>query len=95
MALSLPMAKRFTSTIKECGMSKAILEIGYTKYVLDLNDAVTLLEKLSAAEVYEEKYVAGSDHTHHIYENISNLGVLKLMSDSMYQMAKLAGKPVK
>jgi hypothetical protein len=76
-------------------MSKAILEIGYTKYVLDLSDAVSIVEKLSAAEVYEERYVQGGSNTYHIYEGASNLGTLKLISDSLYNMARLAGKPSK
>lgn len=74
-------------------MAKAILTIGYTDYVMDLKDAVTIAEMLSKAERYENKYVSGGPNTQHIYENDKELGSIKLISDSLYQMAKLAGKP--
>lgn len=74
-------------------MAKAILELGWTKYVLDLKDAVAVVEALSKAERYEEKYVRNGDNTHHIFDNNAQLGSLRMISDSLYQMAKLAGPP--
>lgn len=75
-------------------MGKVIMQLGYTSYVLDIRDAMTLAETLSKAEVYEQKYVRGENkQTHHIYENESEFGTIKLITDSFYQMAKLAGKP--
>jgi hypothetical protein len=81
-------------TTKELPMSKAIVKFGYTDYVMDLKDAVTMAEMLSKAEIYDSKYVAGGDNTHHIYANEKQeVGVIKLISDDFYRMAKLAGKP--
>lgn len=78
-------------------MTKAILAVGYTEYVLDLKDAVTVAELLSKAEKHEGKYHhSSSTRSHHIYENEeSELASLKLITDSFYRMAKLAGKPDK
>ena len=78
-------------------MSKAILEFGWQKYVLDLKDAVAVAEALSRAEKYEEKYVKDGDNTVHIFANDSvyTMGHIKLISDAFYQMAKLAGPPPK
>jgi hypothetical protein len=49
---------------------------------------------LSKAELYEEKYVQGSDNTFHIYASDKQaIGNIKLISDDLYRMAKLAGPP--
>lgn len=82
-------------TTEELPVSKAIISMGYTQYVVDLKDAVAIAEALSKAEVYEEKYVKDADNTHHIYPNTKSLGSISLMSDDLYRMAKLAGKPGK
>ena len=77
-------------------MSKAIVKFGYTDYVMELKDAVSLAELLSKAEIYDSKYVPNGDNAHYIYANDANeVGTIKLISDSFYQMAKLAGKPTK
>lgn len=77
-------------------MSKAIVKFGYTDYVMELKDAVSLAELLSKAEVYDSKYVSGGDNTHHIYPNErQEVGTIKLISDDFYRMAKLAGKPTR
>ena len=77
-------------------MAKAIISINYADYILDLKDAVAVAEILGKAEVYEEKYRAGADNTHHVYPNISAKGGitnLKIVSTEFYNMCKLAGKP--
>ena len=76
-------------------MTKAIIELGWQKYVLDLKDAVTVGELLNKAEKYEEKYVKDGDNTVHVYENTSGFGTIRLIGDSLYRMAKLAGPPPK
>lgn len=77
-------------------MSKAIFNIGYKEYVMNLKDAVAVAEALAKAEIHESIYRKGTDRTYHIYPNeSSDVGSIKLISDSFYQMAKLAGEPVK
>ena len=78
-----------------------VVELGYQSYVLSNKDAIALVDILEKAEVYESKWVPreqrtedGEDHTHHVYENTRQLG-MKVISTSLYQMAKLAGKPTK
>jgi len=74
----------------------AILTIGYNHYVLPLKDAVIVAEVLGKAERYDDKHrsVAEGGTTHHIYtEDKNNLGMMRLINDAFYQVAKLAGKP--
>lgn len=76
-------------------MAKAILNLGYGAYVMDMEQAVAISEMLAKAELYVSKYHREvKDSTHHIYENDSSeLGTLKLVSDEFYRLSKLAGKP--
>jgi hypothetical protein len=77
---------------------KAIVQVGYTKYVMGTQQALTLLELLAEAEVYETKYRgSGADNTHHIYPQDTNQAIneFKVIPTAFYQMAKLAGKPEK
>jgi len=76
-------------------MTKAIISVGYTEYVLELKDAVTIAELLGKAEVYEEKYVRDGANTQHIYSNDKTMGTFKILSEPAYSMYKLAGKPIK
>lgn len=78
-----------------------VIDLGYKSYVLDKQKALQVAEILENAEVYERKYWTeeqrksmGVDYTHHVYPNEEGF-VMKLVSDSLYQMAKLAGKPTK
>lgn len=77
-------------------MTKAIITVGYTEYVLDAKDALTILELIGNAEVYKSKYASASEggSTHHVWEcTYSDTCTLKLLPESLYRMAKLAGKP--
>ncbi len=80
-------------------MGKVIVEIGYRSYVLDANDAVLLADMLGKAERYEAKWHSKTDtleshHTYHIYtEHAPDAPSMKILSDSAYNMYKLAGKP--
>ena len=80
-----------------------VIELGYKKFVLPRDKAMLLIDCLEGAEVYEEKYWndekrrqfnMDETYTYHVYPNDSNFG-MQIMSDSKYQMAKLAGKPTK
>lgn len=78
-----------------------IIDLGYKNVVLSNDKALELAELLQGAEVFEEVYISSEkrvnkddDHTYHVYP-IGKFFTMKLLSDSLYQMAKLAGKPVK
>ena len=101
-------ARRFISKIninlsKERGNEMMIVTFGYTDYVVQTKDALTLLEILGNSEKYEERYIPKDDkgntigesyHTYHVYANDSVVSA-KTISDEKYRLAKLAGKPIK
>jgi len=75
-------------------MTKAVIDIGYNKYVLDLKDAVTVLEMLGKAEKYQTNWSKeGNTSLHYIYSQEESMGSLSLLGEGLYRMAKLAGKP--
>ena len=78
-----------------------VIEVGYRKYILPKEKAIMLAECLETAEMYEEKYWGEAErlekgmteaYTYHVYPNDQTFS-LKIVSDSLYQLAKLAGKP--
>jgi len=80
-----------------------VIDIGYRKLVMTKEKAMALVECLESADVYEERYWSEEDrkalgmtgtYTYHVYPNDTNFS-MQIMSDSKYQMAKLAGKSTK
>ena len=77
---------------------KAIFRVGYTEYVLDTDKAVSIIELLEGAEIYESKYHVKTDtsesySTYHIYKDSGRDFSLNVITDEKYKMYKLAGKP--
>ena len=96
----LTMAERFTLWIRRDKM--IVIDLGYRKVVMPKEKAMQLMDCLESAELYEEKYWSedkrkelgmAETYTYHVYTNESNFS-MQIMSDSKYQMAKLAGKPI-
>jgi hypothetical protein len=74
-------------------MSKVIVSIGWgSEYVMDADKALTLLDLLKDAEKYQDKYNKDGN-TFHIFPQDKEIATLKVLSNNMYSMAKLAGKP--
>jgi len=80
-----------------------VIDLGYRKVVLNREKAMQLMECLEGAEIYEERYWSDDKrkelgmtetYTYHVYPNDANFS-MQIVSDSKYQMAKLAGKPTK
>jgi len=80
-----------------------IIDLGYRSVVLQTEDAVRVAEILARGETFVEKYRTkeekeksgiDTDYTYHVYPQEQPFS-MKIMPDSQYQMAKLAGKPVK
>lgn len=80
-----------------------VVDLGYRKVVLTREKAMVLIDCLEGAEVYEEKYWSDEKrrqfgmtetYTYHVYPNDTNFS-MQIVSDSKYQMAKLAGKPTR
>lgn len=78
-------------------MAKALVQFGYSSYVLDAQAALKLTELLADAEIYEEKWRKAEEGgtTHHIYpqDNSDAMRSIRIMPNALYQMAKMAGKP--
>lgn len=78
-------------------MSKAIIRFGYDNYVMESEDAMRIYEILGKAEHYHNKYQRKEDGgtMHYVWQQdmSDDLKSIQLMPDSMYRMAKLAGKP--
>ena len=78
-----------------------VIDLGYRKIVLSKEKAMLLVECLEGAEVYEDKYWSEAKrtekgmteaYTYHVYPNEAHFG-MRIVSDTHYQLAKLAGKP--
>jgi len=80
-------------------MSKAIIKIGYSEYVMDVSDAVTVMEIMGKAENYKCKHdysVTPTTVAYFIWEQETNNRdsvSISLLPDVVYRVAKLAGKP--
>jgi hypothetical protein len=74
-------------------MSKVIVSIGWgSDFVMDADKALTLLDLLKDAEKYQDKYNKDGN-TFHIFPQEKEVATLRVLSNNMYAMAKLAGKP--
>lgn len=80
-----------------------VISIGYEEYVFNREDGIKMMELLEKAERYERKYWSKeerekrsitADYTYHVFPNEKQYG-MQLISDDLYRMAKLAGKPEK
>ena len=69
-----------------------IVTLGYTTYVMPTKDAVHLMEILEKAERYQKMY-HDKESTHHVWTDEDTNHTATLISDDLYRMAKLAGKP--
>ena len=83
-------------------MSKAVVRLGYHEYVLSLSDAGKIVELIATAERFERVYVPAdktkeSYYTYHVYDQdaAGKFNSIEFMTEDMYRMAKLAGKPEK
>jgi len=80
-------------------MSKAIIRVGYNDYVMDISDAVTMMEIMGKAENYKVKHDYNAKPTataYYIWEQepqSRDSVTISLMPDAVYRVAKLAGKP--
>lgn len=82
-------------------MSHAVLRIGYRRYVLPIDVAVIVAQALLDGEQFDSAYVrpenrgdSGASHTYHVWSEMSAENpTIEFISDDMYRIAKLAGKP--
>lgn len=80
----------------DMAQAKVIITLGYQKYIMDLDKAVQVMQAFCQMEKYDDVYHKEEDGgtTHHIYPETMAASI-SVISESLYQMAKLAGKPEK
>lgn len=66
-----------------------------TDYVLDLEDAVKVVDMLGKAEKYEMNYIPQGNSTYHISPLEDYAPCFTILTDDNYRLYKLAGKPEK
>jgi hypothetical protein len=90
--MSMPLwVKQFMLRVRPM---KAILTIGYTKYVLDPQKALAVAGALMEAELYTSKYHGeGKGSTYHVFEQEGDAISIEMMPNNKYNLCKLAGKP--
>lgn len=71
---------------------KVVLSVGYTEYVLDLKDAVTITEILADAEIHKSEYKDGKSFHSIEPQSTRNSVTLRMLSTTEYKMLKLAGE---
>ena len=78
-----------------------VVDLGWNKFIMAKEKAMMLVECLESAEKYEERWWSedvrkekgmDSTYTYHVYPNEASFS-MKIISDTHYQMARLAGKP--
>jgi hypothetical protein len=81
--------------------TKCIVNLGWKSFVMDTDKAVTMMELLDGCEMYEEIWHREEGDTkpytsYHVYDpEEPAMGSIKLLPNSIYKVAKLAGKPEK
>ncbi len=77
-----------------------VVDLGWNRFVLGREEGIKLVELLEKAEVYEEKWIDradrgadGAEYSYHVYPNDKTIA-MRLLPTQLYQMAKLAGRPV-
>lgn len=71
-----------------------VVSVPYGDWVLNAEDAFALVKLFERSERYQEKYRSGTDNTHHVWAQDSKM-TLFAITDDLYRMAKVAGKPEK
>lgn len=81
-------------------MVKAVISWGYNDYIMDLQDAVAVLELLDKAERYQSKYHGRTDNrasftSYHVYpqEDEAATRNITILTGDAYRKAKLLGRP--
>ncbi len=72
-----------------------LLKLGYdAQFVLPVKDAVAIAEALQKAYAWKEDYNSVQGSTYHSYPFEGRIQ-MELITDDLFNMAKLAGKPEK
>lgn len=73
-----------------------VLRLGWdTQVLLSTKDAVTVAEILSKAHTWDEKYSSETSSTAYFAYPVEKDFTMKIVPDSIADMARMAGKPEK
>ena len=77
-------------------MPKAIVTIGYDDFIVDAQDALKLHEIIAKAERYKQRYRSRDEGgpLHYVWpqDDEDSTKNIRIISDDLYRVAKLAGK---
>ena len=76
--------------------SKCVVTIGFRDYVVNGDEALTLLGILSKAEMFKETY-ENKQTAYYVFPQDAEdnmRATFKLLPDDVYRIAKMAGKPL-
>lgn len=78
-----------------------VVDVGWKKLVMTKEAALLLASCLETAEIYDKKWIekeqrveGEAEYTYHVYTNDHPFH-MEIISDDLYRMAKLAGRPAK
>lgn len=71
-----------------------VVSVPYGDWVLNAEDAFALVKLFERSERYQEKYRSGGENTHHVWMQDAKMPMFAITED-LYRMAKVAGKPEK
>jgi hypothetical protein len=79
-------------------MGKVVVSFRKSSYVVDAEVGIKVVELLSNAEIYINKYEAGKPSKHHIFspsmkDILYGEVTVKSLPTNLYELAKLAGEP--
>lgn len=78
-------------------MPKAIISFGYEDYVVEAAEALEVYNILAKAERYKSRYRRHDEGgtLHYIWpqDSSDDIKTIRIISDDLYRIAKLAGKP--
>lgn len=77
---------------------KALVELGYNKYVMPFEDAVVLLRTLENVEQLESEYVSGQGQVYYLRDKVGLPleAALQCLTEDEYAVIKMRGaKPSK
>ena len=75
-------------------MSKAVIQLGYTTFVVETSVAIMIAEAFANGERYEMKGY-GDSKTYHVWDSDDTSLTVEFISDHVYRLGKAAGAPEK
>lgn len=73
-----------------------VLKLGWSsEFLMSVKDAVTVAEILSKSHAWDEKYVSETSSTAYFAYPVEKDFTMKIVPDSIADMARMAGKPEK